>query len=483
MANVTLLEFADVPRSPRECYLYARDFSHAAEWEPGSIASRKLTPGPIVVGSEFEVDVRFAGREQTMHYAILSMTADEEVVLLGKGRGFEATDTIRFEPLPDGGTRISYQADFIFKKMPSIGVKALKPLLTRMGKKAVNGLRDALTPASSAPTASWWDKVTAKAVLPGMVNFTRRGYEQLVKDGDASLSARMDGKVVVVTGATDGLGKATTTALAAMGAEVILVSRNPEKLQRVKAQIAAETGNHKLHVEQANLTLLADTQRLADRLLANHPRIDVLINNAGALYNQRQETHEGFEQSLAILLLSPFLLTRTLMPRLRETAAAYGEARVVNVSSGGMYTQPVFLKDLQYKKGSYDGPKAYARAKRGLVAITERWAREEARNNVIVNSMHPGWAATPGVADSLPAFNKRLGDRLRTSEQGADTIIWLASAPEAAEASGKFWFDRKPRPTAVFPKTALNHDRAEQLFQQICNMIAGYTNANNKAAG
>ena len=111
-------------------------------------------------------------------------------------------------------------------------------------------------------------------------------------------------------------------------------------------------------------------------------------------------------------------------------------------------------------------------AKRGLVAITEIWANAEAGNNIVVNAMHPGWAATPGVSSSLPAFEKKLGKRLRTPEQGADTIVWLAAAEAAGKASGKFWMDRRPRPTAVFPKTALGDERAEQLYGKLKAIVS-----------
>lgn len=471
MAKLSLEEFTEVPRSPRECYLYARNFANAAEWEPGSIASRKLTPGPVVVGSEFEVTVKFAGRKQDMHYVIDAMTEDQQVVLTGTGKGFKATDTISFSPLPNGGTRIGYRADFSFKKASPAAIKALSPLLKHMGKKAVRGLGYALTPRKNAPVAGWWQKLGDRAVVPGMINFTKRGYQQLLEGGEAALPERMDGKLVVVTGATDGLGKATAKRLAEMGAQVVLVSRTQEKLERVQETLIAETGNRDIFIECADLTLLAETRALAERLQKRFENIDVLVNNAGALYNRREITSEGNEKSLAILLLSPFLLTELLLPRLRATAAKNGQARIVNVSSGGMYTQPMFLNDLQYEKGDYDGPKAYARAKRGLVAVTERWAKDEAANNIVVNAMHPGWAATPGVSNSLPAFEKKMRERLRTPEQGADTIIWLAAAVDAGKASGKFWMDRRPRPTAVFPKTALGDERASTLYDRLKGMV------------
>jgi len=118
-----------------------------------------------------------------------------------------------------------------------------------------------------------------------------------------------------------------------------------------------------------------------------------------------------------------------------------------------MYTQGIHVDDLQGSPLSYDGPTAYARAKRGLVILSEVWARELAPHGICVHAMHPGWVDTPGLEKALPAFHRYLRPWLRTAEEGADTLIWLAAAPDAARVSGRFWLDRKIHPTHVFPGT------------------------------
>jgi NAD(P)-dependent dehydrogenase (short-subunit alcohol dehydrogenase family) len=142
-----------------------------------------------------------------------------------------------------------------------------------------------------------------------------------------------------------------------------------------------------------------------------------------------------------------------------------GGARVINVASGGLYAQALHLDDPEYRRGRYDGSKAYARAKRALVALTEYWARQYPDHRVTFNSMHPGWAATPGVAKSLPAFNRKLRRWLRDPRMGADTIVWLASARAPASESGRFWFDRKPVPTAVWPGTDVTPEQQTALIR------------------
>ncbi len=204
---------------------------------------------------------------------------------------------------------------------------------------------------------------------------------------------------------------------------------------------------------------LTQVRDLAECLRRDLPAIDVLINNAGALFAKRVLTEDGVERSMAINLVSPFVLTEALAPALGQAGA-----RVVNVASGGMYTQALALDDMNFDHGEFDGAKAYARAKRGLVALTEHWAQSPGFAGVDVHAMHPGWAATPGVAKSLPAFNRRLQGRLRDARMGADTMVWLASSPRVAGRSGEFWFDRQPRPKAILPGTTVTQPQREQLM-------------------
>jgi len=223
------------------------------------------------------------------------------------------------------------------------------------------------------------------------------------------------------------------------------------------------------------LSLLADVRKLARKLLETEPRIHVLVNNAGVLPNQRTTTTEGNETALATNLLAPCLLTQMLLPRLRESAPS----RIINVSSGGMYATGLALDDLQYEKTAYDGSRAYARTKRALVTLTEMWAEQLQNSGVVVHAMHPGWADTPGVAGSLPAFHAITRRFLRTAGEGADTITWLAAAPEAAKVTGLFWLDREPHTTHVFPGT----DPSPQERQELWDALARLTDRKKTRTG
>jgi NAD(P)-dependent dehydrogenase (short-subunit alcohol dehydrogenase family) len=202
---------------------------------------------------------------------------------------------------------------------------------------------------------------------------------------------------------------------------------------------------------------MRDVDALAERLLVEGRPIDVLINNAGALFNEWGETDEGVEQSFALLLLSPWRLTRALHPLLREAPG-----RVVNVISGGMYSQRLNVDRLEASPEGYGGAKAYARCKRALMVVTEEWAKDWADDGIVVNAMHPGWADTPGVESSLPGFHRLTKRILRTPEEGADTIVWLAAATEAGEVSGKLFLDREPRTTHLLDRTRERDDGAER---------------------
>lgn len=276
------------------------------------------------------------------------------------------------------------------------------------------------------------------------------------------IDANLKGRTAVVTGATSGLGKQTATELARLGATVQLVGRNPEKTRQVAADIVAQTGNADVHVQIADLSLMTEVRALADRLSAP---IHILVNNAGVLLPTRTETAEGIETTFATNLLGHFLLTNLLVPKL----AASAPARIINVSSGGMYAQRLAVDNLQSARGTYDGAKAYARSKRGQVVLTELWADALAARGIVVHAMHPGWADTPGVSTSLPRFYDFMRPLLRSPAQGADTIVWLCAADEAAGSTGKFWHDRVPRPTHRFPGTRETDSARGQLWSELCN--------------
>jgi dehydrogenase/reductase SDR family protein 12 len=280
-------------------------------------------------------------------------------------------------------------------------------------------------------------------------SFDRTGFlRHGARFDPGDLGVDLTEKVCLVTGANSGIGRATAFALARLGATVRLLCRSRERGEEAVETLRAEGGSRQVHFDVVDMSSLDSIRTFAERLSA--PRVDILVNNAGVLPESFQRTPDGLELTLATNLVGPFLLTRLLIPRLLEAK----DARVVNVSSGGMYTQKLRVRQLEeLGPEDFDGVTAYARTKRALVVLTELWAERHHDTSITFASMHPGWADTPGVRSSLPRFHSVMRRILRTADEGADTVVWLAAAPRVAGRSGFFWFDRQVQPTHLLPFT------------------------------
>ncbi|HZX56235.1 MAG TPA: SDR family NAD(P)-dependent oxidoreductase [Ilumatobacteraceae bacterium] len=213
------------------------------------------------------------------------------------------------------------------------------------------------------------DSVMEASIAP---SFTRVGYQLRSRLEHWTPLARYDltGRTIVVTGATSGLGRQAAEEFAGLGAKVVICGRDVTKVRRVRAEIAACTGSSALTMACADMAELDQVRAMADELLATHLRIDVLINNAGALTGHRAVNSAGIESTVASQVLGPFLLTSLLLGPL--SGARPG--RVITMSSGGMYAAPLGGADLQMSDGDYRGSQQYARAKRAQVTLNEMWA-------------------------------------------------------------------------------------------------------------
>lgn len=305
------------------------------------------------------------------------------------------------------------------------------------------------------------DTVLDKLVVPGYSRLAvplRRRWWPADPPPDA-----LHGTDVVVTGASSGLGKATATGVARLGARVHLVGRTQGRLDDAAAEIRAAVPAAELMAHARDISDLDDAGRLVQAVRDNAPHLHALVHCAGVMPPERTTTPQGHEASYATHVLGPHLVTWSLRDRL----AAAGDARVVIVSSGGMYAQQLQVDDVEYERGVYKPAAAYARTKRMQVVLAELLARRLG-GDAAVHSMHPGWAATPGVTDSLPGFGKVMGPILRTAEEGADTIVWLAASPEATRTTGQFWQDRRARPTHFFPWQRESEADRERLWDLVC---------------
>ncbi|MEU1426209.1 SDR family NAD(P)-dependent oxidoreductase [Nocardia sp. NPDC005746] len=273
------------------------------------------------------------------------------------------------------------------------------------------------------------------------------------------------GRTALVTGANSGIGKAIATGLAEVGAAVTLVVRDRERGVAAAAEITAAVPGAAVGVTCCDVSDLAAVRDVAADLARQVDRVDVLVHNAGVLPPRRTENPQGHELCLATHVLGPLLMTEALAPLLTRSAAA----RVILVSSGGMYTQALHPGDIEYRATPYRGATAYARSKRIQVALTPILADRYAPQGISVHCMHPGWVDTPGISAALPRFRRLAGRLLRTPEQGADTAVWLAATDVP---SGRFWHDRRARPEHYRAGTRTSAADRERVWQY-CAAAAG----------
>lgn len=274
------------------------------------------------------------------------------------------------------------------------------------------------------------------------------------------------GRTVLITGPTSGLGRAAAEAFAALGGRVVLVGRSAEKLGALRGALVQRHGEDRFPTVVADLGSLEAVRAAVAQVRAGESRLDVLVDNAGAIFPERRESPDAIEATLALMVVGPFALVCGLLPLLRATPGA----RVIAMSSGGQYTQALRLSDLEWRNEPFDGTRAYARAKRAQVALIREWARRMQGDGTAFIAMHPGWARTPGLADSLPGFSRVGGPILRTAEDGIDTLLWLATAAEGRTLSGTFVHDRRRRPFDRLPATRLDAAARRELWATVVGL-------------
>jgi len=261
----------------------------------------------------------------------------------------------------------------------------------------------------------------------------------------------------IVTGASSGIGLGVTKALLQQGMHCQLIARDLEKLEN------SFKSDPSVSCAQYHCLDMADLKKV-DSFARDEVKspLDLLIHNAGSMPYSLTITKDGFEEMFASQVLAPFILTKTLadLGKLRQGC------RIIFVSSGGMYLQKLDLSDLLFEKRSYHRYMGYANAKRAQVILSELFSNKYPQ--YLFSSMHPGWADTPGVRYSLPIFKKLLNKRLRSAEEGADTILWLATTHDYP--NGKFWFDRKQAKTTILNLNKSSKNE-EELLWKYCESI------------
>ena len=306
------------------------------------------------------------------------------------------------------------------------------------------------------------DAILELAVAPSFSSVGPRVRRRLWSWSDPEPGS-LAGRTALVTGATGGLGRATAHALGGLGARVILVGRDAGRLDELRRELGGDDVGGRFPVHVADMADLASVRSAVRAIVASEAAIDVVVDNAGMIYPERTTAPDGTEASMALMVLGPFVLVTGLLPLMRSAT----DARVIAVTSGGMYAQSLDVEDLDGSTLDYSGPRFYARSKRAQVAIVREWARRLRGSSITYTAMHPGWARTPGLSASLPGFERVMGPLLRTPEEGIDTIIWLATAPRSGLEPGGLYLDRRPRPFDRVPWTRLDPERRRALWAEL----------------
>ena len=259
-------------------------------------------------------------------------------------------------------------------------------------------------------------------LVKGLREFTNTGFLTASKSfTESDLEVRCEGRSYLITGSNSGIGRQTALEILRRGGTVHMVCRNPSTGGEARQELMETSGNNNLHLHILDLSKPRDIAAFVKKFGEENSQLDVLINNAGCMVNTRLTNEEGLDMNFATNTLGTFMLTSGLLPLLDQS----DQARVVTVSSGGMLVQKLDVADLQFEKMSrYDGTMVYAQNKRQQVEMTEWWASSQPKIHWSV--MHPGWADTPAVRSAMPDFHAKMKDKLRSVEQGADTVVWLA---------------------------------------------------------
>ncbi len=298
---------------------------------------------------------------------------------------------------------------------------------------------------------------TAVFLFKGHFEFTNRSFVEKSKHW-LPLEFPNEKKVILVTGGNAGLGKATVEQCIEIfqrsnkpqqQMELHVLCRSEQKGKEAIQEFEHQIGNTtsiKIHLHICDLMQPKWIEQFTNNFMQQTEQLDVLINNAGALFHERKETPDGLEATFATNSLSTFLLTTKLLPLLRKNKTQENPARVINISSGGAYTVKLEPIDVQLQKQEFNNSLFYSQTKRQQIVMAAYWAKKYEKDPVRFYSMHPGWCETPGFMSSLPEMYNLYKNRVRTAKQGIDTVCWLALSDEPLEQNGKFFFDRQVTP-------------------------------------
>jgi len=304
----------------------------------------------------------------------------------------------------------------------------------------------------------------------GMREYTKGGYEK-AKGGFKSLEGcKVDGRSYMITGANSGIGKEVALAIAKHGGTVHIVCRNETRGEEALNDIKTQSKNEDVYLHILDISQPTKVYEFIDRFQKENKPLNVLINNAGCMTNKRTVNSDDLEVNFATNTLGTYILTTGFIDYLKN----YEQPQVITVTSGGMLLVKLDYNDLQFEHMKpFDGAMAYSHNKRQQVVMTDYWSKTH--KEIQFTTMHPGWADTPAVQTSMADFHKKMEGRLRSPEEGADTLVWLSLSPNARnkERSGEFYQDRVAVKKHLPLAWTQNNESDEKQLMEKLKEIAG----------
>ena len=426
---------------------YVLHFSNLFEWDDNVTEGTRVDLGQVKVGSRFLFQYALMGRTQTLEYILRDLKENKKLYFECKADNFSAIDEISFMGVR-GNTHVTYEATIALQG--KIAERLFRPIMERVADKVVKRLKIVLEADQDAHISGRSHKPLTIVNLP--YRFTAPGWNSRRKKFYATESVR---KKILVTGPTSGLGLSATKSLAGNGCDLVLVARNQARLDQLTGELRERGFCGDLDTYICDMQDIKQVIETCSKIVGDGHQLDAVINNAGALFNEERAIN-GIERTTVVDLIAPWIFSTHLSKQLVERSGC-----IVNVSSGGMYSVPLNIGRLKKPRHPFSGAKAYAFAKRAMTVFSSGLNAELEAEGVRVHCMHPGWADTPGVLNSLPGFHALTKRFLRTPFQGADTIVWLAMMNPTN--GGELWLDREVQPLHIVPSTQTTREEYREL--------------------
>jgi dehydrogenase/reductase SDR family member 12 len=444
------------------------DYSRIKEWNPFINKAKKTSQGKVGLNTKYTILKSFFNNSILINYTITAFQPNHYLEIKGTTENIDIVHKIDF--FDEGkGSELIYYSEYDFKGVLKPWEGLLYVFLKNQQFEIIESIKTVFS-SNPIPQKNYLNKLLYPFLLPMIHDFTKYGYRNSRKRWKVILNSGI-GKTVLITGGSTGVGLEISILYARAGAKVIVVEKKPENLYSSVDHIKKLTGNPNIFPILADLSLMSENSRVAELIKQNFADLSIIVNNLGNIYHNQIITQEGFEKSASLMLMGPYVLVESLYPILVH----HKDSRVINVSSGGMYSQRFTLRDL-FNSTDYNGMILFAKYKRAMVILSDYWAMKWKRSGVKSFSMHPGWTDTESIRNSLPVFYRFMKTFLRSPDEGADCAFWLGISEDLEEMTGGFWFDRELQTQHIFLNTSNSDEEINECIEYLENICSPYIN-------